>query len=77
MRDAADVPVLGTFLAAEADYLITGDQDPLALRDRHPILTPAEFWRRHGGGEDRQSAWNPVAPVVSPGKQKGAVTSVT
>ena len=49
VRDAADVPVLGTFLAAEADYLITGDQDLLALAERHPILTPAEFWRRHGG----------------------------
>jgi putative PIN family toxin of toxin-antitoxin system len=49
LRDAADVPVLGTLLAAEADYLITGDQDLLALAERHPILTPAEFWRRHGG----------------------------
>ena len=49
VRDAADVPVLGTFLAAKADYLITGDQDLLTLGDRHPVLTPAEFWRRHGG----------------------------
>jgi len=40
---------LGTLLAAGADYLITGDQDLLALEDRHPILTAAEFWRRHGG----------------------------
>ncbi len=49
VRDAANIPVLGTLLAAKADYLITGDQDLLALADRHPILTPAEFWRRHGG----------------------------
>lgn len=49
VRDVADLPVLGTLLAAAADYLITGDQDLLALVDRHPILTPAEFWRRHGG----------------------------
>lgn len=49
VRDVADLPVLGTLLAAQADYLITGDQDLLALADRHPILTPAEFWRRHGG----------------------------
>jgi putative PIN family toxin of toxin-antitoxin system len=48
-RDATDLPVLGTLLAAGADYLITGDQDLLALADRHPILAPAEFWRRHGG----------------------------
>ena len=31
------------------DYLITGDKDLLALANAHPILTPAEFWRRHGG----------------------------
>ena len=49
VRDTADVPVLGTLLAAEADYLITGDQALLALADRYPILTPADYWRRHGG----------------------------
>jgi putative PIN family toxin of toxin-antitoxin system len=49
VRDAADLAVLGTLLAAEADYLVTGDLDLLALADRHPIVTPAEFWRRHGG----------------------------
>ena len=49
VRDTTDMPVLGTLLAAQANYLITGDQDLLALADRHPILTPAEFWRRHGG----------------------------
>lgn len=48
VRDAADLAVLGTLLAAEADYLVTGDLDLLALADRHPIVTPAEFWRRHG-----------------------------
>jgi predicted nucleic acid-binding protein len=45
----SDLAVLGTLLAAEADCLITGDLDLLALADRHPIVTPAEFWRRHGG----------------------------
>jgi len=47
-RDAVDLPVLSTLLAAGADYLITGDQDLLALADKYPILTPAEFWQRHG-----------------------------
>ena len=47
-RDAKDLPVHGTFLAAQADYLVTGDNDLLALRDRHAIVTPAEFWNRHG-----------------------------
>ena len=45
--------MLGTLLAGmrtrSLDYLITGDKDLLALANAHPILTPAEFWRRHGG----------------------------
>ncbi len=48
LRDVADLPVLGTLVAAKADYLITGDHDLLALASRFPILTPAEFWRVHG-----------------------------
>lgn len=49
LRDRGDEPVLGTLLAAKADYLITGDKDLLGLADRYPILTPAGFWERHGG----------------------------
>jgi len=52
LRDANDLPVLGTWLAAtragEVDYLITGDKDLLALAGRYPIITPAAFWDRHG-----------------------------
>jgi uncharacterized protein len=48
LRDQADLPILGTLLAAQADYLITGDKDLLALADRYPIVTPAAFWQRHG-----------------------------
>jgi uncharacterized protein len=49
LRDVADRPVLGTLLASQATYLITGDKDLLALADKYPILTPAAFWGRHGG----------------------------
>ena len=53
LRDDNDQPVLGTLLAGmragSLDYLITGDKDLLALANVYPILTPAEFWRRHGG----------------------------
>jgi uncharacterized protein len=49
LRDRADEAVLGTLLAAKADYLITGDKDLLALAGRYPIVTPAKFWERHGG----------------------------
>lgn len=48
LRDVADQPVLGTFLAAHANYLVTGDKDLLVLSDRYPIITPAEFWQLHG-----------------------------
>ena len=48
LRDPADQQILATLLAADADYLITGDKDLLALASRYPILTPAEFWSRHG-----------------------------
>ncbi|MGA2086444.1 MAG: putative toxin-antitoxin system toxin component, PIN family [Terracidiphilus sp.] len=48
LRDRKDGPVLGTLLAAQADYLITGDKDLLALAGRYPIVTPAVFWDQHG-----------------------------
>jgi putative PIN family toxin of toxin-antitoxin system len=48
LRDRKDQPVLGTLLAAQADYLVTGDRDLLALAGRFPIVTPAAFWERHG-----------------------------
>jgi putative PIN family toxin of toxin-antitoxin system len=48
LRDAADQLVLGTLLAAKADYLITGDKDLLALAGKYPIVTSAAFWERHG-----------------------------
>lgn len=52
LRDVDDLPVLGTLLAARqnqgADYLVTGDKDLLVLAERFPVVTPAEFWKRHG-----------------------------
>jgi uncharacterized protein len=53
LRDENDQPVLGTLLAAQrmqgVDYLVTGDKDLLAMGDRFPIVTPAQFWTTHGG----------------------------
>lgn len=48
LRDPADQPVLATLLAGPADYLITGDKDLLALAGKYAIVTPAQFWARHG-----------------------------
>lgn len=56
LRDPMDLPVLGTLIAgiqagvhgAAIDYLITGDKDLLAIAADYPIVTPSEFWERHG-----------------------------
>jgi uncharacterized protein len=49
LRDAADQLILGTLLASKADYLVTGDNDLLALSNAYPIVSPAYFWQLHGG----------------------------
>lgn len=53
LRDTNDLPVLGTMLAAaqsgDVNYLITGDKDLLVFNDRYPIISPGDFWARHGG----------------------------
>jgi putative PIN family toxin of toxin-antitoxin system len=49
LRDKNDMPVLGSLITASADYLITGDGDLLALAGRYPIISPADFWAKHGG----------------------------
>ena len=46
VRDPDDEPILGAFLAASADVLVSGDEDLLSLRDKYRIETPAEFVKR-------------------------------
>jgi putative PIN family toxin of toxin-antitoxin system len=46
-RDRRDDIVLATYLASHADYLLTGDDDLLALRPEHAILTAREFYDQH------------------------------
>jgi putative PIN family toxin of toxin-antitoxin system len=48
LRDPADQLVLATLKAAQARYLITGDRDLLIVANRYPIISPANFWLRHG-----------------------------
>lgn len=52
IRDIDDLPVLGTFLAAQdmfaADYLVIGDKDLLSEAGKFSIITPAAFWVAHG-----------------------------
>ena len=44
--DPDDAPILASLVSSSADFLVTGDQDLLALADRYPIESPAEFVRR-------------------------------
>lgn len=45
-RDADDWMVLATFVAGQADRLITGDADLLALAQSFAIIPPAQFVER-------------------------------
>lgn len=45
-RDADDRFVLATLVAAQADWLVSGDEDLLVLADQYPILAPATFVQR-------------------------------
>jgi putative PIN family toxin of toxin-antitoxin system len=42
-RDRRDDIVLATYIASRADYLLTGDADPVAVRPDHTVLTAREF----------------------------------
>ena len=46
IRDLDDLHVLQALAAGEAELLVTGDDDLLALREHYAIETPAEFARR-------------------------------
>ena len=41
--DPDDSPILATLIAANADILVSGDNDLLALREEYCIESPAEF----------------------------------
>ncbi len=47
-RDKEDLPVIGTATKGNADFIVTGDADLLALKSYRgiDIMTPREFWGR-------------------------------
>jgi putative PIN family toxin of toxin-antitoxin system len=47
LRDPSDVSILAMLTAAGADWLVSGDKALLALADRYPVLTAADFCARH------------------------------
>lgn len=44
--DPDDSIILAAYMAAQAEYLVTGDIDLLELRELYTVITPAEFARR-------------------------------
>lgn len=50
LTDPFDQAILGTLVAAKADYLIIGDKALLALANKYPVLAAAQFWQMHGAG---------------------------
>lgn len=44
VRDPNDTPILTTLLVSHADYLVTGDNDLLCLKQDYPIITLGEFY---------------------------------
>jgi putative PIN family toxin of toxin-antitoxin system len=46
VADPTDTPILDSLVVSGAEALVTGDNDLLALREKYPIVTPAEFASR-------------------------------
>lgn len=42
-RDLSDNVILKTLIASHANYLVTGDDDLLILKEHYPIITLSEF----------------------------------
>lgn len=48
LKDKKDIPIIGTALSGNAQFLITGDKELLSLREYRniEILSPRKFWER-------------------------------
>lgn len=44
--DPDDSPILASLIAADADFLVSGDRDLLSLSDLYPVESQSEFIRR-------------------------------
>jgi uncharacterized protein len=47
LTDPFDQAILGTLVAAQADYLVTGDKALLRLAPTYPVVSPFAFWALH------------------------------
>lgn len=46
-RDSDDTVILATAIAGKIDYIVTGDEDLLVLKEFRgiPVLSPRDFWK--------------------------------
>ncbi|MBU6338382.1 MAG: putative toxin-antitoxin system toxin component, PIN family [Rickettsiales bacterium] len=47
VKDKKDNHILATFIASDADYLITGDDDLLSMSDEYNIVSLSEFVKKY------------------------------
>jgi uncharacterized protein len=52
-RDPTDLPILGTAVAGDSEFLISVDRDLLDMQHVYeiPIIRPGEYWRRSTQGK--------------------------
>jgi len=52
LKDEGDLRLVEAAVAGDADYVVTADRELLSKRGygRTEFVTPAEFWKRSGGG---------------------------
>lgn len=49
IRDKNDIPILNTLISSGSDYLVTGDNDLLALKNDYSIIALADFYQLING----------------------------
>lgn len=59
VSDSQDNKLFESAAAISADYLISEDQEVLAVEDYHGtrVVTPQQFWTRYQNEKDDDSAW--------------------
>lgn len=60
VSDEEDNKLFESAAASGAEYLITNDQEVLAIEHYHgtSVVSPADFWARYREQGDGESAWN-------------------
>ena len=66
VSDPEDVKLFESSLAAEADYLITKDNEVLDVGEYHgtKVVTPEEFWAKYRDENDNGGAWGDWAKMI-------------